>query len=247
MTAGGTVSTPARRPLLHQEWRSLLFLHWACPSEELAGRLPAGLAVDTYEGRAYVGITALLMRRIRPVFCPSLPWISFFEELNVRTYVRGPGAIPGIWFFSLDCNRLLASLAGRLLGFPYRRARIAHGKRGRRGRWFEVWRAGAERAALFEWEAAGAEKTPRPDSLEFFLLERYFAYHRYGTSLRRTPVSHKPPAYQPVRLGRVSAEPLLWDGIGSAGRPVHACQVGRLAVETYAPEAALPGRFPALS
>jgi uncharacterized protein YqjF (DUF2071 family) len=34
---------------------------------------------------------------------PSLPWVSAFPELNVRTYVRVRER-PGIYFFSLDAN-----------------------------------------------------------------------------------------------------------------------------------------------
>ena len=50
------------------------------------------------------GPTAFLMRNVRFVEMPALPWFSDFEELNVRTYVYDRNNVPGIWFYSLDCN-----------------------------------------------------------------------------------------------------------------------------------------------
>jgi hypothetical protein len=44
---------------------------------------------------------------------PSLPWLSRFGEVNVRTYVRDARGRQGIWFLSLDAARLPAVLAAR--------------------------------------------------------------------------------------------------------------------------------------
>ncbi|WP_336885260.1 DUF2071 domain-containing protein [Brevibacterium daeguense] len=60
-------------------------------------------------------------RRIRPAGLPSVPEWSTFRELNVRTYVRGPGGYDGVWFFTLDSPRRLMTWAGTSLDIPYRR------------------------------------------------------------------------------------------------------------------------------
>lgn len=39
---------------------------------------------------------------MRPLVGPALPWLREVPEVNVRTYVVGPGGRPGVWFFSLD-------------------------------------------------------------------------------------------------------------------------------------------------
>lgn len=41
--------------------------------------------------------------------------------MNVRTYVTGPDGERGIWFFTLEADRLAAVLGARLMyGLPYR-------------------------------------------------------------------------------------------------------------------------------
>ncbi len=79
-----------RRPLLmYHRWEALLFLHWTIPPARLQETLPDGLTVDTYGGHGYLGIVPFFMRNVRSVGLPRLPWISAFQELNVRTYVFG--------------------------------------------------------------------------------------------------------------------------------------------------------------
>ena len=71
---------------MYQQWRDLLFLHWAYPVAAIQATLPDGLFVDTFGGRAYLGIVPFFMQKIRPRFLPAVPGISDFMELNVRTY-----------------------------------------------------------------------------------------------------------------------------------------------------------------
>src|SRR5580704_8328323 len=78
---------PVGRPgVMFQRWLHLLFLHWAVDPEMLQRTLPQGLLVDTYEGRAWLGIVPFYMRHVRPVRLPLLS--SNFLELNLRTYVK---------------------------------------------------------------------------------------------------------------------------------------------------------------
>jgi uncharacterized protein YqjF (DUF2071 family) len=92
---------------MYQSWGKLLFLHWSVPADLLCPLVPEPLAIDTFEGTAWVGITPVTMWGVRPVFSPSLPFLSESHELNVRTYVYLDG-IPRIWFFSLDANNPIA-------------------------------------------------------------------------------------------------------------------------------------------
>ena len=99
---------------MHQRWEKLLFLHWTLNPKELQRTLPGGLSVDTWQGEAFVGITPFFMRNVRPPRLPSLAWVSNFQELNVRTYVKDRFGVPGIWFYSLDCNQPFAVIGARL-------------------------------------------------------------------------------------------------------------------------------------
>lgn len=104
---------PHARAVMHQNWHHLLFLHWEMPTEELQRALPPGLTVDTFEGKAYVGLVPFTITGTRPMFTPPLPWISSFHEVNVRTYVHQEGRDPGVWFFSLDASSSMAVAAAR--------------------------------------------------------------------------------------------------------------------------------------
>jgi uncharacterized protein YqjF (DUF2071 family) len=112
-----------RQPwILYQEWRDLLFAHWSLDPALLAPLIPPGLELERYEGRAWLGIVPFRMSHVRPRGLPALPWLSYFGELNVRTYVRATQgeARPGVFFFSLDAaNPVAVRLARRFYHLPY--------------------------------------------------------------------------------------------------------------------------------
>src|SRR5438105_4554153 len=106
---------PTRRPVgraagFHR-WRSLLFLHWAVPTEILRSLVPAELALDLYDGVGYVGVVPFAMEAVRPRWCPQRLGFNFLET-NVRTYVLANDK-PGVFFFSLDASSRIAVLAAR--------------------------------------------------------------------------------------------------------------------------------------
>ena len=88
---------PSRKHTLSQEWRDLTFMHWEIDAEKLIPHLPSGLEVDTFQGKAYVGIVPFMMKNVRPRWFFSTPFVSTFPEYNIRTYVRKDG-IPGVYF-----------------------------------------------------------------------------------------------------------------------------------------------------
>ena len=93
--------------------------------------IPDPLAIDTYDGLAWIGITPFTMWGVRPAFTPPLPSLSEFHELNVRTYVHLDG-VPGVWFFSLDANNAVAALGARVaFHLPYFNARMSLERRDR--------------------------------------------------------------------------------------------------------------------
>ena len=114
---------PAGRPAMFQQWRDLLFLHWEYPAATIQATLPEGLHLDTFAGKAYLGVIPFFMRNVRPRFLPGLPRLSNFMELNVRTYVHDEAGVPGVWFYSLDANQPLAvKIARRFFHLPYEHA-----------------------------------------------------------------------------------------------------------------------------
>jgi uncharacterized protein YqjF (DUF2071 family) len=118
------------RPAMHHVWSDLTFLHWPYDPGEVQRLLPPGLEVDTFEGRAWIGLIPFRVR-IRHVPLPAVPWLSTFPEINVRTYVRGPRGKDGIYFLSLDAARAVAALVARIVyGLRYSWARMHYGRIG---------------------------------------------------------------------------------------------------------------------
>jgi uncharacterized protein YqjF (DUF2071 family) len=175
-----------------QHWRRLTFLHWRYPPDQVQALLPAGLTVETFDGSAWVGVIPFRMAAVRPSVLPALPWLSWFPETNVRTYVHGPDGRTGIWFFSLEAARLVPVLIAQAgFGLPYRWADMSvddHGStvlyRSRR-RW--PGRPGARCDATVR---PGAPLEPGP--LDHFLTARYRLYSRYAGRLVAANAEHPP-------------------------------------------------------
>lgn len=103
-----------RRPVMLQGWNDLAAVHWRYQVDEVQPLLPDGFAVDTFDGSAWVGLIPFQMNRIRIPKLPPLGRWSSFPETNVRTYIVDPQGRRGVWFFSLDINRLVPTFVARL-------------------------------------------------------------------------------------------------------------------------------------
>ena len=222
---------PTRRPVMRQSWDDLFFLHWEYAAEAIQSRLPAGLTVDTFEGKAYVGVVGFRMNAVRPLGLPALPWLSYFNELNVRTYVRDASGEPGVWFFSLDCDRAPAVMIARAgFGLPYEHAAMSFGP----GLAQSCRRQGEQETARYAWSAASSPQIATPGSLEFHLAERYSFFSVRGGRLVRGQVHHAPYELSSTDTAAWSDLPLRWDGFDVGGRPpdlAHCCQ--GVAIEAF--------------
>jgi uncharacterized protein YqjF (DUF2071 family) len=165
--------------LMTQTWHDLLFAHWPVEEGALRARVPREFALDLFDGTAWLGILPFRMTNVAPRGVPSLPWISEFPELNVRTYVR-VGERPGIYFFSLDAGSSLAVKVARyLLNLPYYPAvmsvmRAAAGSIDYDSRRDEP---GAAASLSVSYRPVGPAFEAGEGSLEYFLTERYCLYN----------------------------------------------------------------------
>lgn len=101
------------------KWHDLLFMHWPVRVDRLRPLIPSALEIDTFDNAAWLGVVPFRMTGIRPRYTPTLPYLSTFPELNVRTYVKIAGK-PGVWFFSLDAaNPIAVQVARRAFHLPY--------------------------------------------------------------------------------------------------------------------------------
>ena len=221
---------------MRQTWSNLLFLHWRFPADQVQRTLPTGLTVDTFEGDAWLGVVPFYMQRVRPAGFPAVTGLSNFLELNVRTYVHDAAGRPGVWFYSLDCNQGMAvRIARTFFHLPYQHAAMdasitagsVH---------YQSRRHRSEMDARFVYVAERSGVMALPDSLEFFLLERYFLFAhapRRGR-LYCGQVFHSPYRWSATLASVWSDLPLQQAGFNPAGRPPdHQCTAAPVDVEVF--------------
>jgi uncharacterized protein len=108
-----------RVPVMRQEWRDVVFLHWPYPRAAVARQVPRGLSIHTYKGQAWVALTSFQVAACSLGPAPPLSAWSF-PETNLRTYVVGPDGQDGIWFLDIDAGSLPVAVGARLgVGAPY--------------------------------------------------------------------------------------------------------------------------------
>lgn len=180
---------PVKRPVMYQGWERLTFLHWRYQPGTIRPLVPRDLELDIFDGSAWIGLTPFIVTRLRLPGLPVLPWISEFPEMNIRTYVRGPDGERGIWFFSLEADRL-AAVAGARISYrlPYRWANMS----------ISTQAEGVEyssRRHLGSGEAHIAIRRTAPigaGEQERFLTARFRLYTTLGSRLAFAQVEHEP-------------------------------------------------------
>ena len=163
---------------------------------DLRQRVPDELEIEEHDGSGWLSIAFFRVRALRARGALPVPGISAFLQLNVRTYVRGPDGLPGVWFFSIDASSRLAALGvRRIYHVPAFHARMTLDWAGNAGGKAADARP-ADRAAAGgagdEWQEAECVRLGEPGrvfaaryrasgetfhaelgSLEWFLTERY--------------------------------------------------------------------------
>jgi uncharacterized protein len=185
--------------VMRQSWDELLFAHWKVPFNKLRPLVPAELELDTYEGDCYVGVVPFAMRHVRPRFAPSVPLLSHFLELNLRTYVKdtrvrdGQAGQGGVYFFSLDCNNPVAVEVARKAYFlPYYNALMKMSKVSDEIHYQSVRIHAGEPQLKFQasYRPVGPVFYSQPGSLESFLTERYCLLLTSGGTIKRGDIHH---------------------------------------------------------
>jgi uncharacterized protein YqjF (DUF2071 family) len=191
------------RPVGHQSWRNLLFAHQPLAPDILGALVPRGLEIDTFDGTGWVTLIPFEIRASRPAGVPRALSVNFLE-VNLRTYVRGPGGEPGIYFFSLEASSRLAAAGARLAyGLPYFAATIErHQDPDGATIRYASRRRGSGAALAATWTVGPEAGTAALGSLDHFLIERYVLFAARAGRIYRARVRHR--AY-PLCGARVTA------------------------------------------
>lgn len=204
---------------------------------------PAGLELDTFEGAAWLGVVPFHMTKVTGRWMPSVPGVSAFAELNVRTYVT-VGGKPGVFFFSLDAASPLAVwTARRWFKLPYFNSHI-HVEPNGESVGYRATRVhdGAARAELaVKYAPAGGIYTAAPGTLEHWLTERYRLYSFSGGNILCGDIHHAPWPLQAARAEISTNTMALAQGIVLPDTPPLLHFVRRLDVLGWAPVNAAAG------
>ncbi|GGJ80391.1 hypothetical protein GCM10008939_25330 [Deinococcus aquiradiocola] len=176
-------------------WLELCFMHWAVDADVVARALPDGVTLDTWDGRAYLGVVPFRMEGIHPRFTFDVPGLSAFPELNLRTYVTVNG-VPGVWFFSLDAaQKIGVRLARTFFHLPYMDARMWTRREGDVIAYASARTHVGAPPARFgaAYRPVGEVFTARPGSLEDWLTSRYALFSADGRGrVFRGDIHHGP-------------------------------------------------------
>jgi len=202
---------------MHQCWGKLLFIHWAIDADLLRPLIPSELSIDTFDGKAWIGVVPFTMWGIRASFLPAIPRTSAFHELNVRTYVHHQG-VPGVWFLSLDAANKLAVWGARQFYYlPYFNAQMSLEQDGRSIKYNSVrqGRRGAPAELNASWTIGEALPTASAETIEFFLTERYCLYSHHRERLYRSRIFHPPWPLQSAKLDDYQSTMIEAQGIAT--------------------------------
>ncbi|UJL47196.1 DUF2071 domain-containing protein [Virgibacillus sp. NKC19-16] len=176
--------------IMTQKWDHLLFMHLPVSQEVMKAQLTEGLELDTYDGVAWITIIPFKISDMRLRKMPPFPFLRSFLELNVRTYVRRNGRA-GIYFFSLDADKLLAVLGARVATLPYFYAKMKMKKRAGSFHYSSVRRGNADAIFKGSYHPISEAYYPEKGSLTHWLLERYYFWSYKDGALFRGDIHHR--------------------------------------------------------
>lgn len=193
--------TPPSPAFLAANWQNILILSWPIDAGLLLPHLPPGLAIDRFDGVAYISIVGLSVANSRIAGIPAGP--RRYPQVNCRFYVRrtlpAGGHRPGVVFIrQLVPYRTIARAARLIYREPFQYAPMpdagSTSVSDQQRRIAYQWRCNGQTAGF------GAEIPPKPaqyaalGSLAEFLTARYWGYNGAsdGGRLREYQVRREP-------------------------------------------------------
>jgi uncharacterized protein len=192
----GTMATV--RPFLTASWIDLVVLNFDVDPSALTHRVPPGLELDLFEGRAMVSLVAFKFvdTRVRGI---AIPGHTDFDEVNLRFYVRrvmGSEIRRGTTFVREFVPKpAITFVAKTLYGEPYQTVKLSHSEAMDRDGRRLTYRWGKSGLENHVSVTVGGEPGPMiPGSEEEFTLEQYWGYTARGNRTDEYRVAH--PAWR---------------------------------------------------
>ena len=191
---------PKRPWVMTMSWVNLLAAHWPIEPRQLRRLVPDRLAVDTWEGKAWISILPFAMDNTSLRGFTWSPRQMYFPEVNVRTYVTTEEGGPGVWFLSLDAASRLAVWGARTFFYlPYLNAELDMSVAGDVVNFRSIRTHSGEPQAEFvaTYSPTGPAEVAEEGSFQEWIMERYLYYVAGGDSILRGDVHHEPWILQP--------------------------------------------------
>jgi len=180
----------------------LVFLHWAVEPDLLRPALPEGLALDTFEGSAWLSAIVFQVTRVRTRLTRATFGVKSFSQLIFRTYATA-GDRPGTYSLGMDVDYpMIARAAQAAMGLEISHAsiRLQHDNDG----WVRYHGTRPEPPAPpAQYSVAsrpvGEAARSRPGEVDHFLHERYCDYSPSPSGEpRHQDFHHEPCRVQPA-------------------------------------------------
>ena len=179
--------------IAQQEWHDVLFMHWPVPYDLLKPYVPNPITLETFEGEAWISIILFRAEKSRPRYMPSIISYPSFLQMNIRTYVHFDGE-PGIYFLSVDVNRLFTMVAAkRLLQLPYELAdmKMEHLQNQLLFSSKRINQNHSDRKVIVKYRPLTNKVSHRKGTLSYWLTERYCFWMMFGNRIVKGPLSHE--------------------------------------------------------
>ncbi|MFI4897970.1 MAG: DUF2071 domain-containing protein [Phycisphaerales bacterium JB059] len=166
-------------PFLTARWEHLALISYVVDDALLLPRLPPGLELDRFEGRACVSLVAFMFRETR-LRGRRIPGHVCFPEVNLRFYVRS-GDRRGVMFVREIVNRrAIATVARAVYNEPYVTRPLHANIREHEGRLEVMYRVRDHGEHLIGVNASAATVLPDERSPEYWFKE-----HQWGFGVDR--------------------------------------------------------------
>ncbi len=164
---------------LTANWKDLIMCNWRVPTGYLEPYLPKGIALDIWQGSAYMSLVGFRFLNTRVLGIP-FPFHVNFDEVNLRFYVTresGSGLRRGVVFVKeFVPRRCISYLARTLFNEAYFSAEMSS----------TIERTSNATNIEYQWRVSGQDFAirirgrPRYNSMEKGSSEEFIAEHYFG-------------------------------------------------------------------
>jgi len=174
---------PRRSWKFYQEWSKAIFLHWEVDPSLIQSYLPKGMEIDTINEKTWISLVAFDMDHVGVRNMPQLPYISNFQEINIRAYISCNGK-PGVYFLNMEGSKWSScKILGFLSKLPYKHSKMKRLP-------FSFW-SQCETSKDFFYIEFDLENQPiLKDETDLWLTERYVLFQEHQSHIIEYEVHH---------------------------------------------------------